>query len=182
MAFKTGTIQRGIATDVREMPLQSAMKTLKNYPVRTILSDGFLAIDEPFNAAVIAGMGAHLMTEIMEHAPHHEAIYVLQANDRIAYLRQRIIELGFQIVDEYVVHDRFYYVIVVVKRGHMTLSEEDVLIGPFLKEKADSRPYYEYRLRQLKKIIDVADENKKGELSLEWNYLKKRLECGQTKE
>lgn len=176
MAFKTGTIQKGIATDVRDMPLQSAMKTLENYPVRAILSDGFLAIDEPFDAAVVAGMGAHLIAEIMEHAPHHKAIYVLQANDKIAYLRDRLIKLGFQIIDEHVIHDRFYYVILVVKRGTMKLNHEDLYIGPFLKHKPETKSYVEHRLRQLKKIMDVADEMKKKALFDEWNTLKTWLE------
>lgn len=176
IAFKTGTIQKGIATDVRDMPLQSAMKTLENYPVRAILSDGFLAIDEPFDAAVVSGMGAHLIAEIMEHAPHHKAVYILQANDKIAYLRDRLMTLGFEIIDEHVVYDRFYYVILVVKRGTMELCHEDMYIGPFLKHKPEAKPYIEHRLKQLNKIMDVADEEKKKALFNEWYTLKKWLE------
>lgn len=178
MAFQTGTIQKGIACDLREMPLKSAMKTLQNYPVRAILSDGFLSIDEPFDAAVIAGMGAHLIADIMEHAPHHEAIYILQANDKIAYLRQRLNAMGFQIIDEHVVHDRFYYVILVVQRGHQILSEEECFYGPFLHNKSEVKAYYEHRLKQLKKIIDVADEVKKKETLKEYHAMKHRMEQG----
>ncbi len=56
------------------------------------------------------------------------------------------------------------------------LNHEDLYIGPFLKHKPETKSYVEHRLRQLKKIMDVADEMKKQALFDEWNTLKTWLE------
>jgi len=170
-AFKRGYIQKGIASDVREMPLERSMKTLRNYPVRGILSDGFLAIDETFDAAVVAGMGAYLIAELMEHAPLHNAVYILQANDKHEHLRKRLNELGFEIKDEYIVHDKFFYIIMIVKRGNQHLTKEDLYLGPYLKHKVEVIPYYERKLKLLKDIMHKSNDDREDDLKEEIGYL-----------
>lgn len=174
-AFKNGYIKQGIATDVRIMPLQRSMETLKNYPVRGILSDGFLAVDQPFDACVIAGMGAYLISDMLSFAPFNEAIYILQPNDKEAYLRQKLCDLGFEIIDEHIVDDRFYYVIIIVKRGQMTLSKEDLILGPKLKNKIEAKAYYIRRIKVMKDIMDQADEAKKLNMQEEYQIMLNRI-------
>ncbi len=170
-AFKKGYIQKGIASDVREMPLKRSLKTLENYPVRGILSDGFLAISEPFDAAVIAGMGAYLIADIMRHAPLHDAVYILQPNDKYAYLRNALNDMGFEIIDEHIVDDKFFYIIFIVKKGKQQLSREDIFLGPFLKHKKEATPYYERRISLIKQIIAKAGDSTEEELKEEYEYL-----------
>ncbi len=163
-AFEKGYIKEAIATDLREKPLQQAERNLKNYPTTYILSDGFLAIHQPFDLAIIAGMGAYLIADIMNHAPKGNQVYILQANEKIEILREYLMNHGFKIIDEYVVHDRFFYVILKVMRGEMFLTEEDLYLGPILKNKPESLAYYARKAHQLEKIFPGADPERQIEL------------------
>ncbi|MBN2300517.1 MAG: SAM-dependent methyltransferase [Acholeplasmataceae bacterium] len=159
-AFEKGYIKSAIASDLREKPLNQAKKNLRKYPISYVISDGFSDIKEEFDLAIIAGMGAYLITNILDHAPsgHHE--YLLQANDKIEILRTYLMNNGFSIVDEFIIHDRFYYVILKVIRGKMILNEDDILLGPILKSKPEAKPYYQRKARQIEKIMVNADEKR----------------------
>jgi len=163
-AFEKGYIKEAIATDLREKPLQQAERNLKNYPTTYILSDGFLAVKAPFDLAIIAGMGAYLISDIMAHAPEGNQTYILQANEKIEILRDYLMNHGFKIIDEFVVHDRFYYVILKVVRGVMVLVEEDFYLGPILKNKPESIDYYARKVHQIEKILAGADPERQIEL------------------
>jgi len=163
-AFEKSYIEKGIASDLREQPLKSAKNNLKNYPVTFVISDGFLAIKEDYDLVIIAGMGAHLITNIMNQAPNRDITYILQPNDKIDILREYLMNHGFMIIDEYLVKDRFFYVILKVKRGQSILSREDIILGPILKTKPESRQLYEQKLKQIDKIYENADEKRREEL------------------
>ncbi len=156
-AFTKGYINKGIASDLREKPLNSARENLKDYPVNYVISNGFQSIEEPFDLAIISGMGAYLISEIMDHAPKGNQTYILQANDKIEVLRSYLMTHGFQIIDEYVIHDRFYYVILKVKRGQMHLSDDELLLGPILRNKPEALSYYKKKASQIEKIISNVD-------------------------
>ncbi len=181
-AFKRGYIRYGIATDVRKMPLENSLQTLKNYPIKGVLSDGFLTIKDDFDCAVIAGMGAHLIADIMANAPLNDAVYILQPNDKHTSLRERLNALGFMITDEFIVHDKFYYLVMIVRRGHQDLSEEDLLLGPHLKLKEDAIPYYQRRIKTFENIMETADETRVNELKNEYQYLRKIVSKTEGKE
>ncbi|MFH2116921.1 MAG: class I SAM-dependent methyltransferase [Bacillota bacterium] len=156
-AFEKGYIKTAIASDLRDKPLNQAKRNLKNYPVTYVISDGFLSIKEDFDLAIIAGMGAYLIADILDHAPLGNHIYLLQANEKIEILREYLMNHEFSIVDEYLLLDRFYYVILKVVRGKMVLDDEDIYLGPILKHKPEALPYYMRKARQLEKILPHAD-------------------------
>ena len=164
-AFEKGYIKEAIATDLREKPLKQAERNLKNYPVTYIISDGFLAVKKPFDLAIIAGMGAHLITEIMQHAPLGNQTYILQANEKIEILREYLMLNDFKIVDEHVIQDKFFYVVLKVSRGKMNLSDEDIYLGPILKNKPESLEYYAKKAHQIEKILPGADQERQIELN-----------------
>jgi len=163
-AFEKGYIKAGIATDLREKPLEVAMKNLKKYPTTFILSDGFLNVKQAFDLAIIAGMGAHLICDILEAAPYGEETYLIQANDKIEIVREFLCNNDFEIIDEYIILDKFYYVILKVKRGEMILSEEELYLGPHLKNKREALPYFAKKAAQIEKIMIKADEKRREEL------------------
>jgi tRNA (adenine22-N1)-methyltransferase len=163
-AFDKGYINEAIASDINEQPLNQAKKNLKNYPVHYVISDGFLAINEPFDLAIIAGMGAYLICDILTHAPTHQATYILQANDKQEVLRKYLCDHEFMIIDEYIVFDKFSYVIIKVQRGQMTLTEDELYLGPILKHKPEAVTYYKQKAHQIEKIIQQADEKRQDEL------------------
>jgi len=160
IALENKWIKSGIASDLREKPLNQARKNLKGFSVEYVISDGFKEIKSDFDLAIIAGMGAFLITEIMDHAPEGNQTYLLQANDKIEVLREYLMEHGYKIIDEYIVEDKFYYVILKVVRGGMSLLDEDIYLGPILKHKAEALPYYEKKVRQIEKILPHADQNR----------------------
>lgn len=163
-AFENQYIVRAIASDLREGPLQQAKKNLKGYPVEYIQSDGFLAIDQPFDLVIIAGMGAHTITEILKPHKAEQTRFILQANDKIEFLRQFLMENHFLIVDEHYIYDKHHYIIIEAIKGEMTLSKSDLYLGPILRHKVESKDYYAYKVKQIKQIIAKVDTKRKTDL------------------
>lgn len=162
-AFEKGYIKKAIASDLREEPLNQAKANLEEYPVSFVLSDGFKKIKMDFDLAIIAGMGAYLITEILKDAPKDKT-FILQANDKQEILRSYLNDSGFEIVDEFVIHDKFYYVMIIVRAGQMSLLEDDLYLGPKLKYKPEAKPYYQHKIKQYQKIINHVDEDRQKEL------------------
>ncbi|AUD64992.1 hypothetical protein BK011_04605 [Tenericutes bacterium MZ-XQ] len=162
-AFEKGYIKKAIASDLREEPLNQAKANLEEYPVSFVLSDGFKKIKMDFDLAIIAGMGAYLITEILKDAPK-DKIFILQANDKQEILRSYLNDSNFEIVDEFVIHDKFYYVMIIVRAGQMSLLEDDLYLGPKLKYKPEAKPYYQHKIKQYQKIINHVDEDRQKEL------------------
>lgn len=172
-AFQKNYIKQGLAADLRVEPLNQAKKTLKNYPVTFHLSDGFLSVKEDFDLAIIAGMGAHLIARIMEHAPYGSQTYLLQANEKIEALRTYLADHHFKIIDEYVVKDNFFYVILKVVRGEMTLTEEELYVGPILKTKPEATSYFQRKAKQYQTILSQTSEDQKAQVKKVLHYYEK---------
>ncbi|MFP4177420.1 MAG: tRNA (adenine(22)-N(1))-methyltransferase [Acholeplasmataceae bacterium] len=163
-AFDRYGIEHGIATDIRKNPLDQARRTLSGYPVSFYQTEGFRGITEPFDLAIIAGMGANTILAILKEAPDHDFSCLLQANGKHGILRLGLAELGYRITDEHVLVDGHNYVIIAAERGRMELSEEDRLLGPFLKEKKEAIPYFEFRIGVIEGIIGTVDREKRRSL------------------
>lgn len=163
-AFQKKYIRQAIASDLRPLPLKQAKRNLKNYPAKFVLSDGFLAVNEPFDLVMISGMGAYLIADILKNAPLGEMDFILQPNDKPEDLRKFIMENQFMITDEFAVFDKHFYIIMKVKRGIEHLDDEDVILGHKLKHKPSSIPYYAYKIGQIDKIISKVNLKRKEEL------------------
>lgn len=164
-AFDQGFIKKGIAADINEGPLESAKRNLRNYPVKFIKSNGFRQIGDTFEVAVICGMGAYLITDIMIDAPKLESItYILGANDKVHYLRNWLMRNGFKITNETIVHEKFYYQFLVVQRGRMTLTDKEQYLGPILRLKETSRPFYAYQKRYYEDLLHKVPLSQKHEI------------------
>lgn len=168
-AFKKNYIQAAIASDIREKPLNQAKRNLEGYPVSFVLSDGFSQINQAFDLAIISGMGARLIQKILVHAPK-DKIFVLQANDKHEELRRFLNDHHFEIIDEKVVFDQFYYVIIVVKYGKMDLTETDLYLGPILKMKPEAKSYYEFKRRQYETILPKVNGARKKQIEKIINF------------
>ena len=121
--LQSGIASSVIAADVREMPLQSAVRNAQKYGCREkmqfYLSDGAKKIPHDFDTLVCAGMGADTMISILTAAPWlRDARYklVLQCQSKIHTLRQYLSENGWHIEDESVLRDgRFLYTVMAVR-------------------------------------------------------------------
>ena len=145
-ALDNNYIQHAVASDLNEGPLNHAKQNLTGYPVRFYLSDGFKNVPLDYDIAVITGMGPHLILDILKNVLHLEGkTYILGANDKVEVLREGLMQLGFKIIDEYVIHDGFYYVFLKVVIGKMTLTQQDIYVGPILKHKPEAKSFFEHK-------------------------------------
>ena len=144
-----------IASEVNTKPYQFALENIKKHALKAEieLRLGFglsvLAVEE-VNTAVIAGMGARSIIDILT-ADYKLASsisqLVLQPMKGSALLREWLVNNGFQIADEVLVKekDRFYEIIEATP-GQEVVEEELLLeIGPRLREK-ETANYKEFLL------------------------------------
>ena len=179
-ALKQGLINKAIAADVNLGPLSQAMKNIRieglDDKVTFIKSNGFESINQTFDGVCIAGMGMHLISEILSQ-PHKKANkYILQSNTRVFELRSYLSSNGFKIIDEKVVYDKHYYVIVVAIKEIENLTYEDLLLGPVLKNDKNAIKYYQKEMNKIRNILSYVDSNKKNHLTEELGILQKRVE------
>jgi tRNA (adenine22-N1)-methyltransferase len=155
-ALDNGYIKQGIASDIGEKPLNQAKKNLKGYKVDFVQSNGFLNVKQAYDLVVIAGMGSKTIIDILAQK-HDKKTYILQANDKYDLLRTYLFETGYHIIDEEVIYDRFYYVVMKVEYGKKIYLEEDIYVGPILKTKSSSLNYFKYQVQRYQRIIKQAD-------------------------
>ena len=141
--LKSGIASFVYASDVREMPLQSAIRNSEKYGVRDkmsfYLSDGVRNIPKTFDCMVCAGMGADTMISILSAAPWlKDGKYrlILQCQSKRPELRRYLYRQGFAIRREALAQDgKFIYpVIEAVYAPGGTFSEGDCYISPALRE------------------------------------------------
>ena len=121
--LKNGVASSVIASDVKEGPLQSALRNAEKYDVkdkmRFYLSDGVRGIPKDFDCLICAGMGADTMISILEAAlwlRSSQYRLILQCQSKTPSLRQYLSESGWRIAEETVLRDgRFLYTVMEVQ-------------------------------------------------------------------
>ena len=112
-----GIASRVIASDIKEQPLQSAIRNAEKFGVRDkiefYLSDGVCSIPRDFDTMVCAGMGGDTMISILESAPWLQSEkyrLILQCQSKTPLLRQYLYDTGYQILREALAKDgKFVY-------------------------------------------------------------------------
>ena len=120
--LKNGIVSSVIASDVREGPLQSAIRNAHKYGVGDnmsfYLSDGVSNIPRDFDTLVCAGMGGDTMVHILESAPwlkSEQYRMILQCQSKTPLLRRYLSENGWRIYEESVLRDgKFLYTVMEV--------------------------------------------------------------------
>lgn len=154
-AFHLEKITKAIASDVNLMPLENAKSNLEGLNVKYYLTSGFKDINEDYDTVVIAGMGANLISKIMEDSPKDKDItYYLQPNNKEHILRKYLMDNNFEIVDEHVIYDKKYYVLIKAIKGEMKLTEEELFLGPILMKRSESMDYYKFLVNWYQTIIN----------------------------
>ena len=159
-----------IASDIRPMPLQSAVSNAEKYGVRDriqfFLSDGAQSIPRDFDTLVCAGMGADTMVSILQNAPwlrDYRYRLILQCQSKTHFLRKFLSDNGWRITEETVVRDgRFLYTVMEVyyEPGN-TLSPGQWYFPPALLENPgpETKEYYRRVTDNLRKAIEGQKEN-----------------------
>jgi tRNA (adenine22-N1)-methyltransferase len=178
-----GLCKKGIASDINPTVLEETKRFCAEYPnIDYILSDGFKRVSSPYDTVVIAGMGSDTIIGILKDAPLNVPLYV-QANTKTEKIREVLYELNFELLDENVIKDRkYFYVILTIVRNNkqVSLSDEDIFLGPILKNKLDSLDYYKkqyefiesnYKIKQ-----KIYESDMLTDISKKINYLRSEIE------
>lgn len=158
-----------IASDVKEGPLQSAIRNSEKFGVRDkisfFLSDGVQKIPRDFDTMVCAGMGADTMISILSSAPwlkKEQYRLILQCQSKTPMLRQFLSENGWHITEEQVLKDgRFLYTVMeVIWRPGQALTPGECYFPPALLENpsADLPAYYRWVLGGLETVVSNQKE------------------------
>ena len=161
-----GIISNAIAGEVVKGPFESAQKQVKsenleeNIDVR--FGNGLEVVKEEDNVGTItiAGMGGPLIASILEAGKKKLSTVdtlILQPNIHAKAIREWAIKEKWKIVNETILeeHDKIYEILV-LKKGKMELTDEELLLGPILlKEKS---PVYKKKwmneINEWQRIID----------------------------
>lgn len=158
--LKNGIAQSVIASDIREGPLESAVRNSEKFGVRDkmtfYLSDGAQNIPRDFDSLVCAGMGGDTMVSILSAAPwlqSNQYRLILQCQTRNHLLRRYLSQTGWQITKEIIVRDgKFLYTVleaVWLPSKHLTPGQcyfPPVLTG-------DLSAYYKWVVQGLENIV-----------------------------
>lgn len=137
-----GIVNKAIAGEVVKGPFESAVKQVKleglEDSITVRLADGLEAIKESdgVNTVTIAGMGGPLIVSILEKRPEllqTVTRLILQPNIHAKVIREWALANGWAILDEVILkEDEKIYEILVLQRGDMELSEQEILLGKHL--------------------------------------------------
>lgn len=118
--LKTGVASHIFASDVRQGPLESAIRNAKKYgftqKMTFSLSDGVQNVCRDFDVLVCAGMGADTIIRILSDAPWLQGgayRLILQCQSKTHCLRRYLWENGWDITTETAQKDgRFVYTVI----------------------------------------------------------------------
>lgn len=152
-----GKCLKSYACDVNVGPLKAAQSTIDENGCQNrvipILSNGLQQVPSDANVCVIAGMGYETIKMILEEGNLEQFdLLILQSNSNVDDLRRYVIESGFNIENETIVHEGHFYTILLVTKGQsVTYSKEDYLFGKYVCE--NFVEYWTFRLNRIHAIL-----------------------------
>lgn len=142
-----GIAAKGIAIDLREGPVENAMRNAVKYGVadkiRFSVSNGLKGIEvNEDDFVVISGLGGHEIISILSDYGQIRCGMILQPQKSAPELREYLCESGYEIKQEKIVKDRgkFYPVIKSVHTGEVSrLNELEKYVGKDILRRSDVR-------------------------------------------
>ncbi len=117
------------ATDKSLAVLEYSRANIEKYhldkQIKLILSDGFAQVKENYDVAVIAGMGAHTITDIIKNSQNLPEYLIIQSNNNLPFLRRFMEKKEYKIIKEKVVYEKGkYYIIIKYQKGKEILTAD----------------------------------------------------------
>jgi tRNA (adenine22-N1)-methyltransferase len=180
-----GVITQAIAGEVVKGPFESAQKQVKSegleQNINVRLGNGLAVIKEEdhVQTITIAGMGGPLIASILEAGKEKlttAETLILQPNVHAKAIREWAIKEQWKIDQEAILeeHDKIYEVLV-LKKGLMELTEQELLVGPqLMREKSDV-----FRKKWLNDVFEwqrIVDQLNKTTLTEDVQAKKEELE------
>ncbi len=160
-----------IASDIADEPLKKAKQNIKKYHlehrIQTILTNGLINIEKCTNTIVIAGMGGHLIANIIHQSNCNFHCLILQPNTHTEKLRQQLVQDSYQIADETLVYDRkkYYNIIKAIKVSKkVCYTPLELEFGPILMQKKEPLflEMYQNKLINYQNILNTMEKGSKG--------------------
>ena len=169
---QTGKAKRVIACDISAPSLEKTRRLFNQHhrqeQVELFVCDG-LARAEQAQAALIAGMGGHTITRILQKdAPiaHNLERLVLQPSDGVNVLRCFLAHNGYALQEETIVRDgRLYPILCVRYTGRpYALTPAQAYIGPFnlMRMDAETSAYIRWQMNILQKTYQTPATSERG--------------------
>ena len=125
-----------IASDINEKALSSAIKNIKNTKLEDRidirLGAGLDVVkSDEIDTILLAGMGANTIVGILKYAKDkliNVKDIIIQSNTDLYFLRKNITSIGYYIVDEVMIQDKF-------GKGKKWYSYKELYLGPILLSK-----------------------------------------------
>ena len=149
-----------IASDINKNALSIAKSNIKRHHLENIItlleSNGLDNIDTTsLDTIIISGMGAHTMTGILYNNQKKLKTIktlILQSNNDLDFLRQKVTKLGYYIQNETLVKDTgIIYTIIIFKKGYKYYTKKQLYFGPILL-KTKEKLWIEKNKNELKKL------------------------------
>lgn len=147
-----------IAIDNKESVLKYSRKNIDEYglsdKIKLLHNNGLESININSNDLVIlAGLGTNTILNVIKNKDINQMI--VQSNDDVYNLRLNLSNLGYKIIDEKIVYEKKYYVIMKWVRGKVKYSQTQLKYGPLLlKEKSkEFVNYLEGRNKYLEELL-----------------------------
>lgn len=159
-----------IACDINSKALNNAISNIKKYKLKgkieTVISDGLKEIDtKEIDTVVISGMGAHTIVGILYYNTKklkNVKNIIVQSNNDIDFLREKITKIGYYIESEELVSDAgIIYTVIRFQKGHRFYTRRQLYFGPcLLKQNSDLfKEKKEIELSKLKKLYPMIPKN-----------------------
>ena len=180
----TRDLKRAIAGEVVKGPYDSAMQQVRSLgldnQITVRMADGLAAIqkEDHVDTVTIAGMGGPLIVSILEKNP--QALdcvtrLIVQPNIHAKVIREWALTHGWAITNEVILEeDGKIYEIIVLQRGPMELTEEELLLGPMLMTRR-SEVFVQKWQREIEQWQNVLQAIKKAEQTAEVQAKRKEL-------
>ena len=172
---KRGVVQKAIASDINEGPLENAREYVEKNKLEdnidTRLGCGLATVSPgEVELAIIAGMGGALIAEILEESKEVSGSiksFVFQPMVGMVELRKYLYENGYKVVSEKLAREgEKFYQILLAEHGQEDEIKSDIYfeISTKLLENKDPilAEFLEYKIEKLEKIIDGMPENSTG--------------------
>lgn len=171
--IERGTAAGAVASDLRKGPCRRALENISLYGledrISVVCTDGLSGIDSfSPTCIVIAGMGAELMSRILDESAipkNRNVTLVLQPMKYAERLRAYLCSSGFEITGEYLVRDGHLYQALTAEYTGVpsSLSEAELYLGRRdVRRSPELFPLFaEKQCARLKRIIASKEESEK---------------------
>ena len=148
-----------IAVENKKGPFAILKKAVEHRGVTCSLSDGIETITDDVDTVVIAGMGGHLIVDIITKDKaklNNVKKIVVDAHNDIEFVRREIVKLGYKIDKEMVVHESKYYFVISFIKGNASYSRSEYEFGYSLKDDPNFASYKAFELAKMNDELKMA--------------------------